>query len=50
MIAADDGVIEKWVGGINKQKWTKDITKYAAQVREKFEKELNDQERIKRTN
>ena len=47
---SEDGVIEKWVGGINKQKWTKDITKYAAQVREKFEKELNDQERIKRTN
>ena len=47
---SEDGVIEKWVGGINKQKWTKDITKYAAQVREKFEKELNDQERINRTN
>ena len=47
---SEDGVIEKWVGGINKKKWTNDITKYASQVREKFEKELNDTERTKRTN
>jgi len=39
---SENGVVEKWVGGINKKKWTNDITKYASQIREKFEKELND--------
>ena len=41
---SEDGVVEKWVGGIDKKKWTKDITKYASKTREKFEKELNDTE------
>jgi hypothetical protein len=42
---SEDGVVEKWVGGIDKKKWTKDITKYASKTREKFEKELNDTKR-----
>ena len=42
---SEDGVVEKWVGGIDKKKWTKDITKYASKTREKFEKELNDAKR-----
>jgi hypothetical protein len=47
---SEDGVVENWKGGINKKDWTEDIIKYTAKTREKFEKELNDQERIKRTN
>ena len=39
---SEDGVIERWAGGINNKKWTKDIIKYASKTREKFEKELND--------
>ena len=39
---SEDGVIEKWKGGINSKKWTKDIKKYADKTREKLEKELND--------
>ena len=39
---SEDGVIEKWKGGINSKKWTKDIKKYTDKTREKLEKELND--------
>ena len=39
---SEDGVVERWVGGIDSKKYTKDIIKYATQMREKFEKELND--------
>ena len=42
---SEDGVIEKWKGGINSKKWTKDIKKYADKTREKLEKELNDKKR-----
>jgi hypothetical protein len=42
---SENGVVEKWVGGVNNKKWTKDIKKYAKQTREKFEKELNDTKR-----
>jgi len=42
---SEKGEVERWVGGIDKKKWTKDITKYAAKTREKFEKELNDERR-----
>ena len=41
---SEHGEIERWVGGIDKDKYTKDITKYAAKTREKLEKELNDTE------
>ena len=42
---SEDCVIEKWKGGINSKKWTKDIKKYADKTREKLEKELNDKKR-----
>ena len=47
---SEDGVIEKWVGGIDAKKYTKDIKKYADKTRKKLEKELNDSERDKGTN
>ena len=40
---SEDGVIEKWVGGINKKEWSKKI-KEASQIRrEHLKKELNDE-------
>tara|TARA_Y100000593_G_scaffold14462_1_gene27489 strand:- start:353 stop:943 length:591 start_codon:yes stop_codon:yes gene_type:complete len=41
---SEHGDVERWVGGIDKDKYTKDITKYTAKTREKLEKELNDTE------
>ena len=39
---SEDGVVEKWVGGINKKEFTKQV-KEAAKIRRKhIEKELND--------
>ena len=46
---SEDGVVEKWVGGINYKKYEKDIKKYASETRKKYEKELNDEERTIRT-
>jgi len=42
---SEQGEVERWVGGVDKEKYTKDITKYASDVREKLEKQLNDKER-----
>ena len=42
---SEKGELERWVGGIDSKKYTKDIKKYAAKTREKFEKELNDTRR-----
>lgn len=42
---SEDGVIEKWKGGVDSKKWTKDIKEYSSKTREKLEKELNDSER-----
>ena len=42
---SEDGVIEKWVGGINKKEFTKEIKKHSKRTKEKFIKELNDTER-----
>ena len=47
---SENGVIERWVGGIDAKKYSKDIKKYADKTRKKFEKELNDSERNKGTN
>ena len=47
---SEDGVIEKWVGGIDAKKYTKDIKKYADKTRKKLEKELNDNRGTKETN
>jgi hypothetical protein len=46
---SEDGVVERWVGGVD-NKFVKDIKKYTNKTRKKFEKELNDTERVKRTN
>ena len=42
---SEQGEVERWVGGVDKEKYTKDITKYASDVRKKLEKQLNDKER-----
>jgi hypothetical protein len=47
---SEDGVVEKWNGGVDSKKWTKDIKEYSSKTREKFEKELNDEEGTKGTN
>ena len=39
---SEDGVIERWVGGVDKEKITKDITRAANERREIIKKELND--------
>jgi hypothetical protein len=39
---SEDGVVEKWVGGIDKNKFTKDLKQYVSNTREKLKKELND--------
>ena len=40
---SEHGEVERWVGGINKNKLTKDITKAAKERRKIIKKELNDQ-------
>ncbi len=47
---SEQGEVERWVGGIDKEKITKDITRAANERREKLIKEINDQERTKGTN
>jgi len=47
---SEDGVVEKWNGGVDSKKWTKDIKEYSSKTREKFEKELNDEKGTKGTN
>ena len=42
---SEDGVVERWVGGTNKEEWTKEIKKYTNKTREKFKKELDDSKR-----
>ena len=44
---SEDGVIERWVGGIDNNKFSKDIKKYSKKIRKKLEKELNESEKIK---
>ena len=39
---SEDGVIEKWIGGINKKKYTKNIQEAANIRRKHLKKELND--------
>jgi len=40
---SEDGVVERWVGGVDKKKMTKEITEAAQIRRESVEKELNDE-------
>ena len=39
---SEDGVVERWVGGVDNKQMTKDIKKYSSNIREKYKKELND--------
>ena len=39
---SEDGVIERWVGGVNKEEYTKNIKEAANIRREHLKKELND--------
>ena len=39
---SEQGDIERWVGGVNKTKLTKEITKATRKTRKKLEKELNE--------
>ena len=41
---SEHGEVERWVGGIDKEKITKDITKAAKEAREKIQKELTNKE------
>ena len=47
---SEKGEIERWIGGIDKTKWTKDIKKYAKKTRKKLETELNESEKNKTIN
>ena len=38
------GELERWTGGIDNNKFTKDIKKYSKKLRKKLEKELNESE------
>ena len=39
---SEDGVVEKWVGGVDKNEWNKKVKEAAKIRREHIEKELND--------
>ena len=41
---SEDGVIEKWAGGVNKKEWTQKIKEATKIRREHLKKELNDKE------
>ena len=47
---SEDGVVERWVGGVNKKDFTKEIKEAASIRREHLKKELNEQKETKRTN
>tara|TARA_Y100000592_G_scaffold766_1_gene1225 strand:- start:1296 stop:1883 length:588 start_codon:yes stop_codon:yes gene_type:complete len=42
---SEDGVIERWVGGVDKKQMTKNITKAAQERRKDIKKDLNDKKR-----
>jgi len=42
---SEDGVIERWVGGINKKELTEQVIEAAKVRRKHIEKELNDKKR-----
>ena len=39
---SEHGTVEKWVGGINKKQYTKDLTQVTKKIRKKLRKEIND--------
>ncbi len=47
---SEKGELERWVGGIDSDKFTKDIKKHSKKIREKLEKELNESEKSKKYN
>ena len=47
---SEDGVVERWVGGVNKESITNNILETAQKERKEIFKEINDQEGTKRTN
>ena len=47
---SEDGVVERWVGGINKKEFTQKIKEATKTRREHIKKKLNDEEGTKRTN
>ena len=47
---SEDGVIERWVGGIDKKEFTKNVKEAAKTRREHLKKELNDEKGTKGTN
>ena len=47
---SEQGDIERWVGGLDKEKWTKNITEAAQEKRKHLTKELNEQKEVKRAN
>ena len=47
---SEKGELERWVGGIDSKKFTKEIKKYTSKTRKKFEKELNESIKSKKHN
>lgn len=47
---SEDGVVERWVGGINKKEFTKEIKEAVEKSRKYIKKQLNDEEGTKGTN
>jgi hypothetical protein len=47
---SEDGVIEKWKGGVNKKEWSQKIKEATKIRREHLKKELNDEKGTKGTN
>jgi len=47
---SEDGVIEKWTGGVSKKEWSQKVKEASQTRREHLEKELNDKEGTKGTN
>ena len=47
---SEDCVVERWVGGINKKEFKKEIKEAVEKSRENIKKQLNDEEGTKRTN
>ena len=45
---SEDGVVERWVGGVDSKKLTKDVKEGASKFRKKIKKELNDQKGAQR--
>ena len=47
---SEKGELERWVGGIDSEKYSKEIKKHSKRVRKNLEKELNDIEKPKKSN